>query len=152
MAIKLSSTAFEDGGMIPQKFTGRGDDMSPPLQWSGIPGGAKSLAITCNDPDAPGGNFVHWLLYSLPAHITTLPENLPAKEILDNGAKQGITDFGSTGYGGPNPPSGVHRYIFKIFALDTILNLPAGASEQQLQKAIKGHILDEGRLTGKYGK
>jgi len=152
MAIKLKSAVFEDSGIIPQKFTGIGDDVSPPLQWSPAPAGAKSLVITCNDPDAPGGNFVHWLLYGLPANITGLPENVPARAVLDNGARQGNTDIGSAGYGGPNPPRGVHRYICKIFALDTLLNLPPGASEQQLLQAMKGHILEEGQLIGKYGR
>lgn len=152
MVIELTSPSFADGGPIPQKFTGRGDDMSPPLKWEGVPAGALSLVITCNDPDAPGGNFVHWLLYNIPADFTGLQENILAKEVLDNWAKQGVNDFGSVGYGGPNPPGGVHRYIFKISALDTLLNLSSGASEKQLLNAMKGHILDEGRLIGNYGR
>ena len=126
--------------------------MSPSLKWSPAPEGAKSLVVTCNDPDAPGGNFVHWLLYNLPANVKDLPENIPAQATLENGANQGLTDFGSAGYGGPNPPHGVHRYIFKIFALDNMLNLPPGASEKQLLQTMKGHVLDEGQLTGKYGR
>jgi len=152
MAIKLTSPAFADGGMIPPKFTCDGRSVSPALQWGPAPAGTKSWAVICNDPDAPGGNFVHWILYDLPAGETGVPEALPLDEVLDNGAKQGTTDYGSPGYSGPCPPSGVHRYVFRVFALDTVLSLPSEATEDRVLKAIKGHVLDEGKLTGKYGR
>ena len=152
MTIKLSSPAFEDGGMIPLKFTCDGDDVSPPLKWEGAPSGSKSFVVTCADPDAASGNWVHWVLYDIPASTQELPVNVPPEETLDNGAKHGITDNGSVGYGGPCPPRGVHRYVFKIFALDMKLDLSPGASEDRVLRAMKGHVLDEGRLMGKYGR
>jgi len=148
--MEIRSSAFQEGGMIPQKYTCDGSDVSPPLAWSGAPQGTKSFALISDDPDAPAGTWVHWVVYDLPAGVTGLPENVPAGKTLTNGGKQGTTDFGGTGYGGPCPPSGTHRYFFKIYALDSMTNLPPGATKDQLLKAMKGHILAEGRLMGKY--
>lgn len=150
MEIKVTSTAFEDGGMIPPRYTCDGEDISPPLQWEAVPETAKGIALICDDPDAPMGTFVHWVLYDLPADVTELPENVPAEATLPSGARQGTSDFGRTGYGGPCPPSGTHRYFFKLYALDAATGLAAGAKKADLLKAMKGHILAEGRLMGQY--
>ena len=150
MEIKVTSTAFTEGGMIPPKYTCDGEDISPPLQWDAVPDGAKSIALISDDPDAPMGTWVHWVLFNLPAQTKKLPENVPPDKTLPNGARQGITDFGRVGYGGPCPPSGTHRYFFKIYALDTELQLDAGAGKRDLLKAMEGHILAKGQLMGKY--
>ncbi|MHC4087350.1 MAG: YbhB/YbcL family Raf kinase inhibitor-like protein [Planctomycetota bacterium] len=150
MNIKITSSAFEHEALIPPKYTCDGDDISPPLQWDAVPEGTKSITIISDDPDAPMGTWVHWVLFNLPADTTQLHENIPPDEILPNGARQGITDFGRIGYGGPCPPSGTHRYFFKIYALDTKLDLSAGAVKSDLLNAMEGHILAEGQLMGKY--
>lgn len=150
MAINLTSTAFEEGGMIPSKYTCDGDDISPPLKWDSVPDGTVSIALISDDPDAPMGTWVHWVLYNLPPDKTQLPENFPDDETLEDGTRQGVTDFGRTGYGGPCPPSGTHRYFFKIYALDTKLELSAGAKKRDLLNAMEGHILGKGQLMGKY--
>lgn len=150
MEIKMKSTAFGEGGMIPKKYTCDGEDVSPPLSWGPVPGGTKSLALICDDPDAPMGTWVHWVLFNLPPNIQELPENIPPQKMLENGAKHGITDFRRLGYGGPCPPGGTHRYYFKLYALDTEINLDAGITKKQLLKAMEGHILAEGQLMGKY--
>jgi Raf kinase inhibitor-like YbhB/YbcL family protein len=150
MEIKITSSAFENGGLIPARYTCDGEDISPPLQWDGVPEGARSIALICDDPDAPMGTFVHWVLFNLPAATKELTEDVPADKTLPNGARQGITDFGRIGYGGPCPPSGTHRYFFKIYALDMELALKAGAGKRELLKAMEGHILGQGQLIGKY--
>jgi len=150
MDIKLTSPAFADGELIPAKYTADGRNVSPPLAWSPVPEGAKSIVLINDDPDAPMGTWVHWVLYNLPADATSLEENIPPVETLPNGAKQGTTDFGRIGYGGPAPPSGTHRYFFKVYALDTILDLPTGATKRQVENAMQGHIVAEGQLVGKY--
>lgn len=150
MDIQLESSAFEDEGMIPEKYTCDGEDISPPLKWIGVPEDAKSLALIADDPDAPGGTFVHWVLFNLPPNTEELSENVPNQETLQNGAKQGKNDFPKIGYGGPCPPSGTHRYYFKIYALDTELDLEAGATKSDLEDAMEGHILAQGQLMGKY--
>jgi len=150
MEIKITSTAFEEEGMIPEKYTCDGIDVSPPLTWTSIPDGTKILALICDDPDAPMGTWVHWVLFNLPANIIEMPENIPPERELENGAKQGMNDFRKIGYGGPCPPGGTHRYYFKLFALDTELNLEAGATKSQLLEAMEGHILGEGQLMGRY--
>lgn len=150
MEIKITSTAFAEGGMIPPKYTCDGQDISPPLEWDAVPEGTKSIALISDDPDAPMGTWVHWVLFNLPAETRKLEENIPPDKTLPNGAKQGITDFGRVGYGGPCPPSGTHRYFFKIYALDTKLDLAAGARKRELLKAMEGHILGQGQLIGKY--
>ena len=150
MEITVTSPAFEEGSMILAKYTCDGEDISPPLQFDGIPEGTKSIALISDDPDAPMGTWVHWVLFNLPAETRELEENIPADKILPNGAKHGITDFRRLGYGGPCPPSGTHRYFFKVYALDSVLDLSAGATKEQLVTASQGHILAQGQLMGKY--
>jgi Raf kinase inhibitor-like YbhB/YbcL family protein len=152
MALTVKSPAFREGEMIPAKYTCDGADVSPPLEISGIPPEAKSLALISDDPNAPRGTWVHWVLYDWPATDPKLPENLPKTAELSNGAKQGITDFRRPGYGGPCPPSGTHRYYFKVYALDCVLGKPAGLTKAQLLEAMKGHILAEGVLMGRYAR
>jgi Raf kinase inhibitor-like YbhB/YbcL family protein len=151
MSIPLVSSAFTEGQPIPAKYTCDGRDVSPPLQWSQVPSAAKSLALICDDPDAPMGTWVHWVLYDLPASTPALAEAVPAKETLPSGAKQGRNDFRKIGYGGPCPPAGrPHRYYFKLYALDGPVGLEPGASKQDLLRALTGHILGEGQLMGTY--
>lgn len=150
MEIKITSSAFEDGGLMPTKYTCDGVDVSPPLQWEAVPEGTKSIAVMCDDPDAPIGTFVHWVIFGLPADTKELTENIPTEKTLPNGAKQGTNGFRRIGYRGPCPPSGTHRYFFKIYALDTEPDLPAGAGKRDLLRAMEGHILAEGQLIGKY--
>ncbi len=152
MDIILKSTAFGEEEMIPKKYTCDGMDVSPPLSWDSVPDGTMSLALICDDPDAPMGTWVHWVLFNIPANIRELPENVPSQKILSNGAIHGTNDFRNFGYGGPCPPSGTHRYYFKLYALDTELSPEAGASKAELLKAMEGHILAEGQLMGKYGR
>jgi hypothetical protein len=150
MDVKVTSSAFQDGGLIPGKYTCDGADVSPPLQWDTVPEGTKSIALICDDPDAPMGTFVHWVLFNLLAETRQLAEKVPADKTLPSGARQGTSGFGRVGYGGPCPPNGTHRYFFKVYALDTTLDLPAGARKSDLLKAMQGHILAQGQLIGKY--
>ena len=151
MIIKLTSPALSEGGPIPTKHTCDGDDVSPALKWTGVPEGAKSFALICDDPDAPVGTWVHWVLYSLPATVNELPEKLPTTETLANGARQGVNDFKRVGYGGPCPPPGpAHRYFFKLYALDNEPSLKPKATKNDLLRAMQGHILAEGQLMGTY--
>jgi hypothetical protein len=152
MAISVSSSAFQEGGMIPAKYTCDGEDASPPLKWTGVPEGTKSLALISDDPDAPMGTWVHWVMWNVPPSAGELSENVSPKPELPDGSRQGISDFRRPGYGGPCPPSGVHRYYFKIYALDTMLDLPSSTRKADLLKAMKGHILAEGQLMGKYSR
>lgn len=152
MALTITSTAFAEGGMIPKQYTCDGADISPPLAISGIPEGTKSLALISDDPDAPVGIWVHWVLYNLPADTKKLDEAMPTDSVLKNGARHGITDFGRHGYGGPCPPGGTHRYFLKVYALDTMLTLPATAVKKDVEAAMKGHILAQGELMGKYAR
>ena len=148
--IILTSVAFKEGQSIPRPYTCDGVNVSPSLEWSGIPKTARTLAIVADDPDAPGGTWVHWVLYNLPADNIGLVENLPATETLKAGGFQGKSDFGKIGYGGPCPPTGTHRYFFRIYALDSELPLKAGATKSQLMKAMEGHIIVQGQLMGTY--
>jgi Raf kinase inhibitor-like YbhB/YbcL family protein len=148
--IKISSPAFQEGGMIPERYTCDGDDISPPLSWEAIPEGAKSLALIVDDPDAPGGTFVHWVLYDLPADLEGLPENLPPGKGFPIGGTEGINSTESTGYTGLCPPRGTHRYFFKVYALDKKLNLPAGETRDRVLQAMEGHVLGQGQLMGRY--
>ena len=149
--MQLKSSAFGNGQPIPIKYTGQGKDISPPLEWSEVPAGTKSFAIIADDPDAPVGTWVHWVIYNIPSDLTKLDENVPTKETLSNGAKQGINDFGKIGYGGPMPPPGKpHRYYFKLYALDTMVNLKPRATKQDLLKAMQGHIVGQAELMGTY--
>lgn len=151
MAFQLTSTAFQAGGTIPRKFTCDGPDVSPPLAWSDPPAGTQSFALIMDDPDAPAGTWVHWVLYDLPAATRELTEGLPKQGELPNGARQGRNDFGKAGYGGPCPPSGpAHRYFFKLYALGAKIGLKAGATKAELEKAMKGHILGQAELMGRY--
>ena len=151
MTIQLTSAAFAEAGFIPAKHTCDGEDASPPLKWSGVPAGTKSLALICDDPDAPMGTWVHWVLYGLPPSVTELPEKVPAAETLTDGARQGVNDFKRVGYGGPcPPPGGPHRYFFKLYAVDAETSLKPGATKKELLRAMEGHILAEGQLMGKY--
>ncbi len=148
--MKLNSLAFNDGDMIPDRYTCDGEDISPPLEWRLAPDHTKSIALVCDDPDAPMGTWVHWVYYDIPSNTKGLPENITPQENPDNGGKQGINDFRKIGYGGPCPPGGTHRYYFKIYALDAILNLPADIDKKQLLKAMEGHIVGQAELMGKY--
>jgi Raf kinase inhibitor-like YbhB/YbcL family protein len=150
MAISISSSAFPEGGMIPAKYTCDGSDISPPLAWTGMPERTKSFALICDDPDAPMGTWVHWVAWNIPPGARELAEGLPPKPELPDGSRQGLSDFHRPGYGGPCPPSGTHRYYFRLYALDTILDLPGSARKADLLKAMKGHIRAEGQLMGKY--
>ena len=147
---QLTNTAFKEGELIPSKYTCDGKDISPPLKWSGVPQNTKSLALICDDPDAPSGTWVHWVVYYIPTTLSELPEGVPTKETTSDGLKQGTNDFKKIGYGGPCPPSGTHRYYFKLYALDTELQLSSKAKKSDVEKAMKGHILATGQLMGKY--
>lgn len=146
-SIKVTSTAFGDGAMIPKKYTCDAQNISPQIAWTGVPAGAKSIALICDDPDAPVGDWVHWVVYNMPVSTKELAEGVQS---LPAGSKSGTNDFRKPGYGGPCPPSGVHRYYFKIFALDAALPLAEGATKAQLLKAMDGHIVAQGELMGKY--
>ncbi len=150
MTIQLTSSAFTEGDMIPKKYTCDGQDISPPLAWTGVPEGTKSVALISDDPDAPVGTWVHWVMYNIPPQLQELPEAVPADKVLATGATQGTNDFRRIGYGGPCPPGGTHRYYFKLYALDQELALDPGLTKDQLLKAMKGHILAEGQLMGRY--
>lgn len=149
--MKLTSTAFAEGKPIPRKHTCEGEDVSPPLSWSDAPAGAKSFALICDDPDAPVGTWVHWVAWNIPASVTALDENTPKQDAIPGGGQQGRNDFKRTGYGGPCPPPGKpHRYFFKLYALDAELDLAAGATKADLERAMQGHILAEAHLMGTY--
>ncbi|WP_414469358.1 YbhB/YbcL family Raf kinase inhibitor-like protein [Methanobacterium sp. ACI-7] len=149
--INIKSDSFNDGDIIPKKFTCDDMNISPQLQWDLIPDDSKSLAILCEDPDAPSGLFTHWIIFNIPSDVNEIPENVEKKENLENGAVQGTTSYGSAGYRGPCPPQGpAHRYFFRIYALDNILDLGPLAEREEFLNAIEGHILDEGILIGKY--
>ncbi len=152
VGIKVMSGAFEEGGLIPKQHTCDGPNTSPALSWSGVPAGTKSLALICDDPDAPSKTWVHWVVYNLPPDLTGLPANLQKVEELDLPARQGVSDFGRFGYGGPCPPSGTHRYFFKLYALDTMLELSGRVSKAQLETAMEGHVLASGQLMGRYAR
>jgi len=148
--LALTSSSIQ-AGEIPQKYTCDGTDASPELAWSGAPAGTQSFTLIAIDMDAPIGQFVHWVIYDLPAGVRELPEALPAQEQFADGSRQGTNDFGRIGYGGPCPPgSSRHRYVFRLYALDRKLNLPAGATRSQAEEAMKGHILAHGELIGRY--
>lgn len=150
--IKLTSSAFEEEAMIPAKYTCDGKDISPPLVWQGVPNEAETLALIVDDPDAPGKTWVHWVAYNIPADVTELPENYPPLEKAENGMMQGKNDFKKIGYGGPCPPSGTHRYYFKLYALSETLNLEPGATKQELLDAMEGKVVAETSLMGKYSR
>lgn len=153
MALTLSSKSFAAGGNIPKQFTCDAEDRSPELHWNDAPAGTKTFALVADDPDAPVGTWVHWVLFNLPPDTRSIPEGLPKKDVLSGGAAQGRNDFGKTGYGGPcPPPSKPHRYFFKLYALDSTLNLESGVTKSSLELAMKGHILAQAELMGRYGR
>jgi Raf kinase inhibitor-like YbhB/YbcL family protein len=166
LTIALQSPAFSDGEMIPRTSTCDGADRSPALEWSGVPDSARSLVLICDDPDAPMGTFSHWVLFNVPPPVKGLPEGIAATEVITvpstesagsagtdpPRARQGTNDFGKIGYGGPCPPYGTHRYFFRLYALDTGLDLTSSARRADLLKAIQGHVLAEGRLLGRYAR
>ena len=144
--MKITSSAFHEGGNVPSKFTCEGSDTSPPLQITGVPSGAQSLVLIADDPDAPSGVFTHWLIWNIPPRINSIPESSAPKGV------HGTNDFGKSGYKGPCPPSGVHKYSFKVFALDRELDLRGGAKRTQLDAAMKGHVIAQGELVARYGR
>ena len=151
--LSLVSDAFDEGGTIPVEHTCDGADTSPPLRWTDPPEGTRSWAMIVDDPDAPSKTWVHWVVYNLPADTRHLPPGIQGAEELPDGTRQGRTDFGRPGYGGPCPPAGKpHRYFFKLYALDAMLELKPGASKSRLVDEMAGHILAEGRLMGTYGR
>ena len=152
MAFQLISTAFAAGEKIPRKYTCDGDDISPPLQWSDAPQNTQSFALISDDPDAPVGTWVHWVLYNVPGTSTSLPEAVPKQDELPDGSRHGRSSWGRSAYGGPCPPGGTHRYFFKLYALDTVLDLAAGAGKEQLLQAMEGHILAQTELMGLYSR
>ncbi|MCW8812765.1 MAG: YbhB/YbcL family Raf kinase inhibitor-like protein [Chlorobium sp.] len=137
---------------MPKKYTCDGENVSPPLEWIGIPTTTKSIALVCDDPDAPIGTWVHWVVFNIPASVNKLNEKIPSPKVLENGTTQGNNDFKKIGYGGPCPPGGIHRYFFKIYALDKRVELTPGATKKELIKEMEGHILAEGKLMGKYSR
>jgi Raf kinase inhibitor-like YbhB/YbcL family protein len=150
MTMEITSTAFANEEMIPRRYTCDGEDISPPLSWRGVPPGAESLALIADDPDAPRKTWVHWVAYNLPAANGGLPENVPPEKTIVGGGRQGTSDFGRVGYGGPCPPSGIHRYYFKLYALDAELGLAPGATKEELLQAMAGHVLAEAQILGRY--
>ena len=152
MSFELTSTAFKQGQPIPTAYTCRGRDISPPLTWGNPPAGTQGFALIMDDPDAPAGIWVHWVIYNIPAAARGLTEALAADACLPDGSLQGENSWGKLGYGGPCPPSGTHRYFFKLFALDTILSLPSGASKAKLLQSMEGHVLGQIVLMGTYCK
>ncbi len=152
MAFEITSTAFAGGAAIPSRYTCDGEDTSPPLAWHGAPEGTRAFALICDDPDAPAGTWIHWVVYDIPATETGLAEGVPRQETLPNGAKQGVNSWGRVGYNGPCPPRGTHRYFFTLYALNTLLHLGPGARRDDLLRALRGHILAETRLMGTYAR
>ncbi|MHC4563275.1 MAG: YbhB/YbcL family Raf kinase inhibitor-like protein [Planctomycetota bacterium] len=154
-AMIVTSTAFADGKAIPRKYTGDGQDISPPIAWTKAPDGTKELALICDDPDAPRTlPWVHWVIYAIPASAHGLPEGIPAEQTPNDpaGSMQGVNSWAATGYRGPSPPKGhgVHHYHFKLYALDTALGLQPGMTKKALLTAMNGRILAEGELVGTY--
>ncbi len=152
MAFELTSSAFQPQAPIPPKYTCQGEDVSPPLRWSDPPREAQSFALIMDDPDAPMGTWIHWVLYNLPADAHELPESVPPNADLPDSSRHGKNSWEHTGYGGPCPPSGTHRYFFKLYALDAMLDLAGGATKEQLLQAMEGHILAQTELMGRYSK
>lgn len=145
--MKITSSAFQTNAFIPKQYTCDANDISPPLQWCDAPRNTKSFVLIVDDPDAPGGNWDHWILFNIPADATELKENM---SVLPVGTKVGKNGWGRTDYGGPCPPSNVHRYIFTLYALDSILSLEAGAAKNQITQAMNGHVIAQAELIGKY--
>jgi Raf kinase inhibitor-like YbhB/YbcL family protein len=152
-SLRLESSAFAPGAAIPAAYTCSGADQSPPLAWSGVPAGAKTIALVVDDPDAPSGDWVHWVLYNLPANAQRLEEGLAKSGTLDNGARQGLNNFGRTGYNGPCPPPGpTHHYHFRLFALESQLDLPAGATAARAEAAMRSHMVASTELIATFSR
>ena len=151
-AFTLTSEAFRQGEMIPRRYTCDEENISPRLQWSQPPSGTMSFALIADDPDAPRGTFVHWVIFNIPADSRSLDEAVPVAAELPDGSRQGFNSAGDNGYIGPCPPSGTHRYFFRLYALDTVLDLPAEAGKEELLAAMEGHILAQAELMGRYSR
>ncbi len=152
MDFVLTSPAFDHGKPIPRKYTCKGKDISPPLEWKNPPEGTRSFALIVDDPDAPMGTWDHWVLYNIPAEKRSLPEGMPTDSKLPDGSRNGKNSWHRLGYGGPCPPSGTHRYFFRLYALDTTLDLPSGAGKKEVLRAMEGHVLAQAELMGTYSK
>ncbi|MEL7669769.1 YbhB/YbcL family Raf kinase inhibitor-like protein [Methanobacterium sp.] len=153
MGINLMSDVFEEGDIIPTMHTCDDKNISPPLRWDSLPERTMSFAILCEDPDAPRGTWTHWIIFNILPSVMELSAGIKNEEKLSNGMTQGINDFGYAGYGGPCPPEGEkHRYFFRIYALDTTLNLSPGANRKEFLRALNENVLDEGQLMGIYGR
>ncbi|HEY7729215.1 MAG TPA: YbhB/YbcL family Raf kinase inhibitor-like protein [Candidatus Eisenbacteria bacterium] len=151
MSFRIESAGFAEGAPIPARYTADDRDLSPPLRWAGAPEKTRSFALVCDDPDAPAGTWVHWVLYNVPADRRELPEGVPALGDLPDGSRQGVNDFRRVGYGGPSPPPGKpHRYFFRLYALDEMLQLKEKGTKKDLAAAMKGHVLAEAQLLGTY--
>ena len=150
--MELTSTAFQHNSPIPAEYTCDGRNISPPLKWGSVPEGVRSLALICEDPDAPSGTWTHWVIYNIPAEVGGLEAGVSTTETLASGASQGVNDFRQVGYGGPCPPSGRHRYFFRLYALDAELKLKPGARKQEVVRAMEGHVLATGELMGTYSR
>ena len=148
----LKSSAFENGAPIPAEYTADGANTSPPLTISGLPEGTVTMALIVDDPDAPSGTWVHWVLWNIPASANSLQEGIGRSPTRADGIRQGVTDFRRAGYGGPCPPSGTHRYFFRLAALDAVLDLPENATRAQLEAAMQGHVLGTAELMGTYAR
>ena len=156
MPLVLRSDAFEEGGVIPRKYTCEGDDLAPPLEWDGVPENTRSLVLIVDDPDAPDPaaprmTWVHWVVYNLPADVSGLPEGAIVKK-LPVGSEQGLNDWNKPGYGGPCPPIGRHRYFHKLYALDTVLEGLDSPTKAEVESAMQGHIIAQAELIGTYKK
>ena len=152
---RFTSPAFKEGETIPVKYTCDGENVSPPLTWEGMPGGTKSLALICDDPDAPSKTWVHWVYFNIPPALNGLPENVPKGKEPETGGLQGNNDSRGTGYTGPCPPGGTHRYFFKLYALDVVLDLKPGlfgVSKKKLLKATEGRVIGEAQLMGTFSR
>jgi len=150
--IEVTSTAFEPGAPIPKRYSRYGADVTPPLAWSGVPEGTKEIVLICDDPDAPVGTWVHWVFYGMPPGCTGLGEGFPRDKVLEDGSMQGKNSWGEIGYGGPQPPSGTHRYFFRVYAADAPTGLKPGATKGEVLKALEGHVIGKGELMGTYAK
>lgn len=151
MELKVSSV-FSNNDFIPVKYTCDGQDISPEIRIENVPSNAKSLVLINDDPDAPMGTWDHWILFNIPPSYTVIPEGIKPEREFSNGMRHGLNSWGKVGYGGPCPPSGVHRYYFRVYALDTVLDLPPGVSKSKLLKAMEGHVIAKGELMGRYSR
>ncbi|SMO49053.1 YbhB/YbcL family Raf kinase inhibitor-like protein [Fodinibius sediminis] len=152
MSLQLSSPAFEQNEKIPSVYTCDDRNISPPLEWSQVPGETRSFAIIFDDPDAPSKTWVHWLLYNIPGDWTGLEAQVEEDEEIAGGALHGVNDFGNYGYGGPCPPGGTHRYHMKLYALDTLLEIDPGVMKKELLQAMEGHVIEQAELVGRYSR